>query len=613
VNSVKKTTNNSALWDEASALFLRLLDFPPEIRAKMLQAETQGKLELLHEVKSLLSAYTESDPFLETPATLSLVEGNFPARREIFQSDETILDFKIIRVLGTGAFATVYLARQLSLDREVALKVSLPRGKEGRTMALLEHANITQVFSEVDDPQRKLRLIAMQYVPGPTLEQYVKLHRPTLLFILDLGSQIAEALAYAHARQVLHLDVKPANILIGRGGRPLLTDFNVAMDRHPMREANHHQFGGTFEYMAPEQREVFGAEDPSRAIQAIDQRADIFSLGVVIRELTQSADLIPADSPELWAVIDRATDANPGRRFPVAIAMANCLKACLEGEKIKTALPPAGILTRLALKHPLTTLTAGNAVLQLLASAVSVIYNYERIVSHLSASQMQLFTHLLQIYHPVVFSVAPVLWLQQVLPLYRYERESRKVKFSSAEVTGLRLRVLRLPKLVALFAIATWMPGSVLFPCILHFWGGGITATIFGHFLLSFTLSCLVALSCSCLFAQFITLRVLYPRFWANAPAIHRTARVELAHSGARARLFQLWAGAIPLAAVTLIVALGPEQWSQPHYRAFAGLVSLLSLLAIGGQLFGLAAGYVLQQTIAALTLTTQLTPELPD
>jgi hypothetical protein len=87
---------------------------------------------------------------------------------------ERIDDFEIIRVLGRGAFGCVYLARQRSLDRSVALKVSANRGSEGRTMARLEHRHIVQVFSETVDARTNQRLLCMQLVPGTSLDAVIR-------------------------------------------------------------------------------------------------------------------------------------------------------------------------------------------------------------------------------------------------------------------------------------------------------------------------------------------------------------------------------------------------------------------------------------------------------
>ena len=186
-----------------------------------------------------------------------------------FEQGTQLDDFEIIRELGRGAGGVVYLARQLSLDRRVALKVSAIIGDEARTMAQLEHPHIVQVYSETIDKSQNLRLVCMQYVEGTTLEAVIKrlkefdpeqvTGRTVLEAIRDvtgqttrrtdpnsplaaattsaevtclIGAQLAGALAFAHERGVLHRDIKPANILIDMQGRPLLADFNLLRSVH---------------------------------------------------------------------------------------------------------------------------------------------------------------------------------------------------------------------------------------------------------------------------------------------------------------------------------------------------------------------------------------------
>lgn len=235
-------------------------------------------------------------------------------------------DFELVQVLGAGAFGTVYLARQMSLDRQVALKIAANRGSEGRTMARLEHEHIVQVFSETVDPSGKLRLLCMQLVPGAALDkviadlkciqQIVKTWngndllatvetRATVAETLDasalrdrqqlesmddveatawVGARLAEALDYAHQQGVLHRDIKPANILVNRYGRPLLADFNISFRGADAEASRDEGFGGTLAYMAPEHLEAFNPETELTS-DAVNERSDVYSLGLVIYEL----------------------------------------------------------------------------------------------------------------------------------------------------------------------------------------------------------------------------------------------------------------------------------------------------------------------------------------
>jgi serine/threonine protein kinase len=247
-------------------------------------------------------------------------------------------DFEIVRMLGRGAFGHVYLARQVSLDRLVALKISANRGSEGRTMARLEHAHIVQVFSEIVDAATDQRLLCMQLVPGVGLEKIIgsigmqlEVQRSLgatladneppvatwrgsdLLAIIDvnaslpsaldpaalrdrealadmdsaevtawMGARLGEALDFAHQRGVLHRDIKPANILVSPYGRPMLADFNISSQQ--VEEEASEMFGGTVAYMAPEHLDAFNpADDTTEA--AVTAQADIYSLGIVLDEL----------------------------------------------------------------------------------------------------------------------------------------------------------------------------------------------------------------------------------------------------------------------------------------------------------------------------------------
>jgi serine/threonine-protein kinase len=256
--------------------------------------------------------------------------------------------------LGRGGMALVYLARERRLDRRVALKVLLPDLaadetcrlrflSEARTIARLTHPNIVPIFT-VDDIGGFV-FFAMAYVPGETLSHRVASQGPidpqqAGRLICDIG----EALDYAHARGVVHRDVKPDNILLDAfTGRALLTDFGIAHSNHgriPYGQlgrpaAPRGRVVGTAAFMSPEQARG----------DVVDARSDIYSLGVVayyilsgqlpLDALTDEALLAlhvnapppslstvaPFTPPRLAQIVDRCLAKAPWERFPDAAAL----------------------------------------------------------------------------------------------------------------------------------------------------------------------------------------------------------------------------------------------------------------------------------------------------
>ncbi|HQU42789.1 MAG TPA: serine/threonine-protein kinase [Pirellulales bacterium] len=223
------------------------------------------------------------------PSTMVAVQ----VRADEVEAGEQIDDFDLLLGIGRGAFARVFLARQRSMQRFVALKVSADRGNEPQTMAQLDHPHIVRVFDQRLVPERHLRLLYMQYVPGGTLQTVIRQvrHCPAgarggaLLFeavdqslasrgetpptdsplrqrlserswaevVCWLGARLASALDYAHRRGVLHRDLKPANILVSAEGSPKLVDFNISFCSKVEGATPAAYFGGSLPYMSPEQ------------------------------------------------------------------------------------------------------------------------------------------------------------------------------------------------------------------------------------------------------------------------------------------------------------------------------------------------------------------------
>ena len=195
---------------------------------------------------------------------------------------EQLGNYQLIRLLGRGGFAEVYLGEHLRLGTQAAIKVLYTRlaskdaveefEKEARTVAHLKHPHIVRVLDY--DVEDDTPFLVMDYASGGTLR---KRHpRGTILSLTTIISyikQAADALQYAHDQRVIHRDVKPENMLVGEHDELLLSDFGIAIAAQSSRYQSTQNMGGTIAYIAPEQ------------IQGHPRTAsDQYSLGIVVYE-----------------------------------------------------------------------------------------------------------------------------------------------------------------------------------------------------------------------------------------------------------------------------------------------------------------------------------------
>jgi serine/threonine protein kinase len=230
--------------------------------------------------------------------------------------------------LGHGGMATVYRARDLKLDREVAIKLLADNfagddevrkrfSREARLAARLDHPNVVQVFDVGEDEDRPF--IVMEHVEGGTLEDRLNRRRRSLDRdeALRLLGQLCEGLGHAHAKKLVHRDIKPQNLLLRESDDCLkITDFGIARAaEETTRLTRPGKVIGTDRYMAPEQL----------ADGRITAATDVYACGVVADEV-----LPESRSPELDEIITRCLREEPGERFSDASALGEAL-ATVEG------------------------------------------------------------------------------------------------------------------------------------------------------------------------------------------------------------------------------------------------------------------------------------------
>ncbi len=280
-------------------------------------------------------------------------------------------NYLLLRVLGKGGFATVFLGEHVHLGTPAALKVlqaQLAQDEqehfleEARTVARLSHPNIIRVLDfgiEQDIP-----FLVMEYAPGGSLRQrYPRGEQLSAQEALPFLKQAAAALQYAHDQQVIYRDVKPENMLLGEHDEVLLGDFGIALIAQSMRLSGSQEVVGTVTYMAPEQ--IQGNPHPA---------SDQYSLGIVLYEwlcgtvpfqgsftevcsqhlftpLPPLHEKLPTISPAIEAVVDKALAKDFQERFPSVQQMALAFEEACQGEEsTPSEVPPT--IRRSALTAP---------------------------------------------------------------------------------------------------------------------------------------------------------------------------------------------------------------------------------------------------------------------
>jgi serine/threonine protein kinase/Flp pilus assembly protein TadD len=317
---------------------------------------------------------------------------------------QTVGEFRLVAELGRGSHSRVFLAAQEPLsDRSVVVKLVPPETLEHLCLARLQHTHIVPLYSAQLDPVGQWLLLCMPFVGSKSLAhlltglQDIPVGRRSgyhLLQVLDdeevalptlprrgparrflarlsyqsalcwLGACLADAIQYAHDHDLVHLDLKPSNVLLTAEGQPMLLDFHLAQPPLRMGGPPPDWLGGTAAYMSPEQRQALAQLRQARPLaMAIDGRSDVFSLGVLLCEalgvaegglktgttvssaLGELRDTIhnlqstlrrsSHVSPGLAAILSRCLEPEPDRRYDNAAALAADLRRHLNDQPLR--------------------------------------------------------------------------------------------------------------------------------------------------------------------------------------------------------------------------------------------------------------------------------------
>jgi serine/threonine protein kinase len=563
---------------------------------------------------------------LEAPhLTTTLVTGDRPVEIE---AGDQVDDFDLLSRLGKGAFASVFLARQRSMQRLVALKISGNQGTEPQTMAQLDHPHIVRVYDQRILPERRTRLLYMQYIPGGTLQAVVDAcrHLPPaaragtmLLNTIDqallsrgespptesatrrrlaaatwpvavcwLGARLAGALDYAHRRNVLHRDVKPANVLLASDGNPKLADFNISFCGELEGVTAAAYFGGSLAYMSPEQ--LFAC-DPANATAAgeLDGRSDVYSLSVMLWELLTGSrpfedamsdqgflktleDMaarrrqgippaalarLPTDCPPgLLDVLKKGMAADRDKRYANAGQMAKALDLCLQPRAQRLFQPAPGGLRHWARKWPITALVLAGTLPHALMSPLNILYNFGAIVKLLPKGDQAYFQNVqLTVVNGIAFPLGIAVLLAIAWPLMSaVRRVQRGSAPAAADVPALVRRCLTYGDVVAIFSLVEWLAAGIAFPVWIHLRTPNVRGLgdVYLHFFTSQMLCGLIAATVCFFLVTIFMVRVVYPML-SSPETIEMTDPMGLLRLARRAGSYWFVSMSVPFLAMIVL------------------------------------------------------------
>ncbi|HEX2522356.1 MAG TPA: serine/threonine-protein kinase, partial [Terriglobia bacterium] len=271
-------------WQQIDRLLGQALEMPPEKRAAFLDANCDADTTLRRAVEKLVSAHERARHFLGGSA-LEIAARDMAADASGTLIGQTLGHYEVVSRLGVGGMGVVYLARDVRLERMVALKflpVSLSGDsdekvrfvREAKAASALDHLNIGTIHEITETPDGQL-FIVMAYYQGETLKQKIERGPLSVVEAVDIAEQVARGLAKAHSQQIVHRDIKPGNILVTPEGVVKIIDFGLAKLEGSSKITKPHTTMGTVAYLSPERAR--GDE--------VDQRTDLWSLGVVLYEM----------------------------------------------------------------------------------------------------------------------------------------------------------------------------------------------------------------------------------------------------------------------------------------------------------------------------------------
>ncbi|MCA9029489.1 MAG: serine/threonine protein kinase [Planctomycetaceae bacterium] len=557
-----------------------------------------------------------------------------------FHSGDELDDFELLQEVGQGGFGTVFLARQKSMQRLVALKIGANReDDEPQTLAQLDHPNVVRVFDQRILPCEGLRLLYMEFVAAGTLRQLIrqlehdsKQAGSSVLEVVDrqlvgvgqlsppdssfrkqlaaadwpttvalLGIRCASGLEHAHSRGVLHRDIKPANILLAPDASPKIADFNISYAGNVVGASPEAFFGGTLAYMSPEQ---IRANSPlhSEGPADIDERSDVYSLGVVLWELFTGEHFFGKEQAErdwlrtlehmlarrkeprpesfeastagrLRRVLIRCLQFDPADRPQTVRELRLELELACHPELAELVEPPQSGWRKWLLQFPRTALFLAAIIPNVFAAVFNFHYNRQEIIGRLEAGNWLADFMLVQgIINAVAFPVGIGIVLWYFESTARALRSSHEL--STEEQNRLLRRSLYTGSLASWVSLAAWLIAGVAYPVSLHVIAGQFPLGAAVYFVASLAICGLIAASYPFLLIAVFALRSIQPGICRGRVAA--LAGIDYRGLARQANVHLVLTALVPLLSITLLALLDTNNRMALGWLSFGGSVGFL-------------------------------------
>src|SRR5262245_13191707 len=335
---------NPEKWRQVERLYHSALEREAEQRASFLATACEGDDSLRREVESLLAHQSQAENLMEAPV-MEVAAKALADDQNGSMTGQSLGSYQILSRLGAGGMGEVYQARDARLERTVALKI-LPAEvaadaermrrfvREAKAASALNHPHVATIY-EIGEANG-VNFIAMEYVEGQTLAARISGHPLKVSEIVEIGSQIADALDEAHGKGITHRDIKPANVMITPRRQVKVLDFGLAKIARPTEKSVASDIStmaktapgvvmGTVPYMSPEQ--ALGRE--------VDHRSDLFSLGVLLYEMATGR--LPFSGANTSETLDRILHSQPDAmarfNYDAPAELERIVRKCLEKDR----------------------------------------------------------------------------------------------------------------------------------------------------------------------------------------------------------------------------------------------------------------------------------------